>query len=600
MLDPLFASEHGPWRTARVPHMREPMDGASEPWVRQITFVGSTQIGKSEFMNNVIGYYLQHRPSPAMMVLSNDDAARLAGERRIMPMIRSSRALRAELTGRPHDAKRQRITLRRSVLYLRGAHSPTGLASVPVRLVVCDETEKWPDWSGDEASPLSLVRERQRTFYDSLLLLASTPNRRGGIIDREFERGDQRRYYVPCPHCSRYQVFRWAQVRWNSESIKTEKEMREQKAAHYECEHCHAAIDDAQKTAACAAGVWVPEGRNVDEWIATGRAADRTEHRSYHIWAAYSPWLAWWQIVAEFLRCTECGDLMNWVNSWLGELWEDRVTMTDDKAVIACIDRDRDAGEVPDEVRVVTAAIDVQENRLEWMVQGWGLDEESWVIEAGRVPLMADREDWKTLGRILFQRLWGKLPVRCCFVDSRYRREEVMDFCRLWQPTVRMIAGVEREGPELFGTRKLDRHPRTGLPLPNAMLVWTIQVGWFKDLVAGRLARAISDPDVIAGRIHLPNGLPEGWLRQIASEHKVRERSGKKHVMRWVLKAGHLRNEAWDLLVYNAAAARQQFLSLLVSPGRLPDHLRPKGPPPSPPPRKKRPPFQGFSGGGRR
>lgn len=581
VLDPLFTNEHGPWSTKRVPYAREPMDAAADPWVRQVTIMGPTQIGKSEIANNILGFYLQHRPSPAMFVLPNVNASKLAARKRVRPMILASPALSAEMTENRHDFATRDITLRRSSIYMRSAESPTELAAVAVRLVLGDETEKWPKWSGSEANPLSLVRERTRTFYDHVIVLTSTPKVRGGIIDREFERGDQRRYHVQCPHCQKWIVFEWAHVTWDNENVSTPEAMQEAQQAWYQCQHCGGKVDDLQKSAMISRGEWVPRGRDAADWISTGRASDRSEHRSYHLWAAYSPWLTWWRIVAEFLRSkNEPSDMMNFVNSWLAEVWEDRVQNTSDAAVRACIDA-RPARECPDEVLVVTGAVDVQKDRLEWCVQGWGLDEESWVLDAGRIPLMANGGDWEQLGNVLFRSTWGKHMLRSCFIDSRgggkhgaARGDEVLDFVRRWHPVAVMIAGVERDSPEQFAPKKVDRHPRTGAVLQQSLTLWTVNVGWFKDLVAARIAKATAEPDSKAGRIHLPSDLPEGWLDQITSEHKVRERKGNREVDRWVLKPGHLRNEAWDLLIYNAACARHRYVNTLVSPARLPERVQ--------------------------
>lgn len=569
VLDPLFSNEHGPWRTARVPHAREWMDSAAQPWVRQITIVGGTQVGKSEAMNNVVGYYVHHRPSPTMFVLPSEKLCRMAAERRILPMIRSSPALAAELTERKRDAKTLEIALRRSVIYLRSAQSPGSLASVPVRLVIGDETEKWPIWSGDEASPLALVRERTRTFWDHVVMLACTPKLRGGLIDREFRAGDQRRFHVECPHCHAWQPFEWHHVQWDREKIRTADEMRRARQAYYRCPHCRGAIDDHQKHVALQRGVWVPAGRDPVAWIAGEGQTDRAEHRSYHIWAAYSPWLTWWKIVVEWLRSKdEPQELMNFTNSWLAEVWEERVESLGDEAVTACVEA-RSAGVVPEEALVLTAAVDVQKDRLEWCLSAWGLDEESWVVDAGRIPLMPRGEDWHQLAETLFSPKWGKLQVRCVVVDYRGGRgDEVLDFARRHQPVVRMIAGVERDGPDVFAARKIERHPRTGAPLPSSLTLWSVTVGWFKDLVAARLRKAVDAQSTPAGRVHLPNGLPEGWLHQLCSEHKVLERAGKKARERWVLRPGVKRNEAWDLLVYNAAAARMIHVHRLTSDRR--------------------------------
>lgn len=589
-LDPLFSNEAGLWSTDRTPYAREWMDSASEPHVRRITIKASTQVGKTEAMNNVAGYFIHQQPSPAMIVLPRRDDARLAAERRILPMVRASEALRGELTDRAHDIKNREIAFRRSVFYLRAAQSPADLASVPVRLVLGDECDKWPSWTGREASPLALVMERTRTFYDHVVMLASTPTTRAGLIHREWEQGDRRHYWVPCPTCTKAQVLQWRNVRWDNEAIQTEQAMRAAKRAWYQCEHCDAKIDDRQKLDMLGAGWWVPSGQNAHEWKQRRATEDKADHRSYHLWAGYSPWVPWWKLAAEFLRSKDDpARMMNFVNSWLAELWEERVTDTSEAAVAACVEEHRAMFECPDEVQVVTAAIDVQKDRLEWAVQGWGDDEQSWILAAGKTPT------WKELGETLFLTTWGAKQhrIRIAMIDSRHRRDEVFDFARTWNPIVKMMAGVERDSPVPFGTVRVDKHPRTGQLLPNSMTIWTVNVGWFKDLVAARIGKAMEpprddDPAPGAGRIWLPNDLPEGWLTQVASEHKVTERSGSKERARWVLKPGHARNEAWDLLVYNAAAARLIRVDTLRSPGNMP--TRPARPARAPMPQRRRGP----------
>lgn len=558
----MLSAEPGVWRTDRVPYAREWMDGASLRHVRRITIMASTQVAKTETLNNVAGYFIHHDPSPIMLVMPSRETARLAVERRIMPMVRASEALRSELSERMHDTKAREIAFRRCIMYFRSAQSPTDLSSVPVRVVLCDEVDKYPRWSGREASPVALVTERTRTYYDHLIVLASTPTIRAGLIHQEYEKGDQRKFWVPCVHCGAWQVFEWKRVRWDRE-IGGAPDMRRKREAWYECSGCGGAIDDRHKRTMVERGVWVPAARTVEEWLAGAREADRSEHRSYHVWSAYSPWVQWWRIAAEFMEARhDPARMMNFVNSWLAEMWEEQVETTSESSVVACVDQTRASWQVPREVQVLTAAVDVQKQSLHWAIVGWGMDEEHWLVAEGAVST------WDELADVLFRNLYGEgeLPVRCCLVDSRYRREEVMEFCRRWQPA-RMIAGVERDTPLPFSTVKVDRHPRTGAPLPSSMTVWTINVGIFKDLLAHRVATTAAG-NAQAGRLHLPNDLTTARLRELSSEHKVLERSGSKVRMQWVLKPGHHRNELLDLMVYNTAAAKMIRVDVLRSPDR--------------------------------
>lgn len=574
VLEPLFASEPGPWKTNRAPYAREVMDSAALPWVRRVTWMASTQVGKSEAMNNVAGYYLHQRPSPTMFVLPNRDAARLAGERRVLPMVNSSQALRQELTERSHDVKNREMVFKRSVLYMRSAQSPTDLASVPVRLVLADEVDKWPAWAGREAEPLALVQERTRTFHDAVLFVASTPTTRDGIVFREYSLGDQRQFYVPCPHCEHYQTLTFEQVRWDRERITDGNEMRKAREAWYACIQCGERITDQHKRDMLRAGVWCPSDVPLADWRGGLQDEERNEHRSYHLWSAYSPWVTYWRIAAQFLDSV--GDparMMNFTNSWLARVWEERVAHTSDAAVAACVGQ-RARGALPEDAAVLTAAVDVQKDYVVWMVVAWAQDERSYVVDIGQC------NTWEELTAVVTQP-WGEqqLQVRLCNIDSRYRRDEVMQWARQ-HPHVRMIAGVQRDTPVPFSTVRIDRHPRTGKLLQHGMTVWTVSVDMFKDVVAHRLRMAMRTEDgdgANGGDIELPAGLEEAWLRQMSAEHKVVKRARGKMREMWELKPGRKRNEAWDLLVYNAAAARMLRLELLRSdkpPSRKPQQPR--------------------------
>lgn len=580
VLDERFAAEAGRWRTDRAPYAREWMDSATCKWVRRVSIMASTQVGKTEAANNVLGYFVHQQPAPAMLVMPRADDARLAAERRILPMIHASPGLRDELTDRAHDTKAREIAFRRSVLYFRAAQSPADLASVPVRVICGDEIDKWPAWTGKEANPLSLLAERTHTYPRShLIFLTSTPTTRDGLIAREYEDGDQRSFLVPCPHCQTFQALRWRNLHWDRERITTARDMRVERKAWFACERCGGQIEDEHKPAMMRAGVWVPRHYTLEQWLAGAREADRVEHRSYHIWAAYSPWLPWWRVAAEFLSSKdEPSRLMNFTNSWLAEVWEERLDDVGDEAVAACLEQRRQR-EVPPEVQLITGSVDVQKDRLEWSVHGWGLNEETWLLAAGKVTT------WEELAEAVVLSTWGdrKLRPRAVLIDSRYRRDEVIHFARQFAPVVRMIAGVERDSPIPFGTQRLDRHPRTGAVMPG-MQVWTINVGMFKDLAHARLARALEKDAGHTGRIHLPIDLPEDYVKQLSSEHKVRQRSGSRMRTRWTLRPGQQRNEAWDLLVYQIAAARMIRADLLRDDAQLVG--LPAAPTPSSPPRR--------------
>jgi len=535
----MTSSESGNWRTDRVPYAREWMDSANCPWVRQVTICASTQVGKTETLNNVIGYAIDQDPAPIVFVMPRHEDAETVGEMRISPMVDESPALRAHKTDRKHDWNKRRVKFDRCVLYFRSAQSPMDLASVAARWLIGDECDKWPKWSGREAPPWSLALERQRTFYNSVAYLTSTPTTRNGLIWAEMNKGDRRKFYVPCPECDRFQAFRFKQVKW-PKAIDTAAKMEKAREAHYECEHCAAELHDGVKTQMLASGRWVPEGSDPEN-----PEPERNSHRSYHIWAAYSPWLSWWEIAEAFLSAKgNPGKMMNLTNSWFAEPWEEKVEDPKPSLVRACCGGYK-LGTIPGKVKVITAGVDVQKAFIPYVVRGWGDDEESWLLARGRA------ENFEELADALCRTQYGPQPVRLALIDARYRTHEVLEFARANSHFVRMIYGVERSDPRPFSTSKMDRHPITGQPLPRAQMVWHLNVGFFKDLASLRILNGSGNGPQ---SFHLPEDVGETYVSEVSAEHKVIERSGSKMVERWIQKPGHRANHFWDCEIYNFAA----------------------------------------------
>ena len=103
----------------------------------------------------------------------------IAGENRLLPMIRGSQALTAQLSGERWDAKRRRVRFQRCSVHLRSARVPSELASLAARWLFGDEAGKWPEWTEREAAPWELALERTRTFWNSKAFLCSTPTTAG-------------------------------------------------------------------------------------------------------------------------------------------------------------------------------------------------------------------------------------------------------------------------------------------------------------------------------------------------------------------------------------------------------------------------------------
>lgn len=537
------SAEPGPYRTSRTPYVREWQDSAGAPWVHQVTVIASTQVGKTQSLLNVLAYAIAQDPGPITWVMPTREDALEFGENRVQPMVDAAPTLREQMTGERFDSKKRQIKFRRCRILFRSSQVAKELAQYPARWLFADEANKWRLKTMGEAAPFDLARERTRTFWNHRIYIDSTPTVADGLINVEFQRGDKRRYHVPCPHCGTFQVLAWPRVRWDSAEHDTEAKMRSSRAAWYECAGCSKRILDEHKPAMLARGVWVPDDRDIAEWTAGAAAADRTPHRSYHIWAGYSPWLAWWQVVAEFLRSK--GNpitLQNFVNSWLGEPWIEKVEETRPEALRSCVGGYR-RGECPEGVRVITAAVDVQKRWLAYTIRGWGLDMESWLLDHGRAG------EFEQLTPLLFAAAWRGLKVHAVFMDARYRTRECIAFAKR-HPQVALCRGVEFDDPvPLKGGQPIERHPRTGQPI-GTVRAWHLNVQMFKDELAGSIRGAEG-----FGRFHVYDDVDSTYLEEMTAEHKVVVRTDVRERERWVKKAGHLQNHYWDCETYNRALA---------------------------------------------
>lgn len=542
------SSEPGRYSTDRTPYVREWQDSAALPHVHQVTIQKSTQVGGSQALLNVLAYAIAADPGPITWIMPTREDAAEFGENRVQPMVDLIPVLREQLTGERFDAKKRQIRFKRCRLLFRSAVTPKELAQYPARWLFGDEAGKWPAYSQKEAAPFDLARERCRTFYNHRIYLNSTPVHEEGLISVEFQRGDRRRFHVPCPHCKSFQVLKWAQVKWPG-TVQDERAMQDARDAWYECEHCQQKILDEHKAGMLAAGWWCPEDIDPTPHLVDGKLClpdDKAPHRSYHLWAGYSPWLAWWQLAAEFLRSKNTPkSLQNWINSWLGEPWVERVEETKADAVRACAGGYH-RGEVPDQVRVLTAGVDVQKRFLVFAVRGWGAQMESWLLDHGRI------DTFEQLAAVLFGKPWPRgLMVRGVLIDTNYRSGEVIDWARKYPAVVRCGRGVELDTPIPFRTESLERHPRTGAVLPG-LKVWHVNVGIYKDLLAQSVGGGgVAGPD----GFHVYEEIDDMYVNEMSSEQKVMQRTGPRERERWVKKAGHRQNHYWDTEVYNRAIA---------------------------------------------
>ena len=345
------------------------------------------------------------------------------------------------------------------------------------------------------------------------------------MIESQYEESDKRQYFVPCEDCGTVQTLKWSNVKWEKDKPET---------AYYACEACGSVWDDAKRNRSVRKG----------EWVAT---ADFTGVAGFHINGLYSPWTMLADAVRDFLIAKKAPDTLRvFVNTFLAETWEDAGETVGD---IRFDDREEEFGaNIPDEIVVITAGIDVQDDRLELELVGWGRDEESWSLDYK--TLYGDPSTphlWNDLDNILkasYTTESGRqLGIRAACVDSGgHYTQAVYNFVR------------PREGRRIFAIKGMagEQRPLVGRPSKNnigKIKLFTVGTFPIKELIFSRLKIQSSG----AGYCHFPAGRSDEYYQQLANSEKIVTKYQKGFPRREFVKT-RTRNEALDCRVYAYAA----------------------------------------------
>lgn len=526
-LSPEASAEPGRWYTSRAEYLRGIMDAISDASVRQVCVMSSAQVGKTEFILNVIGYHVDRDPAPILCIQPTLQMAQSFSKDRLAPMLRDTPCLRGKVKD-PRTRDSGNTTLHKVFtgghITIAGANSAAGLASRPVRIVLCDEVDRYPSSAGTEGDPIRLAAKRATTFWNAKLVTVSTPTVKGASrIEAEWLSSDQRQFHVSCQHCEGAQTLKWASVRWDEDKPET---------AAYICEHCGVAWTDADRFKAIRAG----------KWIASQPESDIA---GFRLSGLYSPWVPLSEGVRDFLEAKKLPETLRvWVNTYLGETWEEQGDGIDDENLAS---RREQYDSVPDAVHLLTAGVDVQDDRLEIEIVGWGRDEESWSIDHSIIygdP--SAPEIWRDLDAYLNQTFekedGATLPIRAACVDSGgHYTQAVYNFVR------------PREGRRIFAIKGVggEGKPIVGRPSKNnigKVKLFPVGVDTAKELIYARLK--ISKPG--PGYCHFPDHYDDEYFAQLSAEQIVVRFTKGFRRREW--KKVRARNEALDLRVYAVAA----------------------------------------------
>ncbi|WP_426034903.1 phage terminase large subunit family protein [Cypionkella sp. TWP1-2-1b2] len=556
MLGSRASAEPGRYRTARTPYMREIMDALSpSSAVQRIVFMKAAQVGATEAGNNWIGFAIHHAPGPMLAVQPTVELAKRNSRQRIDPLIEESAALRERVKpARSRDAGNTMLSkeFAGGILIMTGANSAVGLRSTPARYIFLDEVDAYPASADEEGDPVSLAEARSLTFaHRRKVFLVSTPTIQGlSRIEREYDASDQRRFFVPCPHCHQFQWLKFERLRW---------EKGRPEAAVYHCEGCERPIAEHHKTAMLEAG----------EWRATATAADPGTV-GYHLSALYSPigWLSWERIVRAWEAAQGSDEAIRaFKNTILGETWVESGEAPDWSRLY---DRRESwkPGIVPAGGLFLTAGADVQKDRIEVDVWAWGRGGTSWLVDHIVIEGGPDHQGaWSELTKLL-DRTWvhqngAQLRLAKLAIDTGYEAPAVYAWSRrqgiAQVAPVKGVEGFNRSSP-VSGPTYVDVTD-AGKRLRRGARLWTVAVSTFKAETYRHLGLPRPTKEELAegvqfppGTVHLPDWVESEWLKQLVAEELVTVRT-KRGFARLEWQKLRERNEALDCRVYARAAA---------------------------------------------
>jgi len=544
------SSESGKYRSSRTPYLREIMDALSpsNP-CQEISVIKGTQLGFTEVGNNWFCFVADMCPGPMMMIFPTLELAKDHSQQKLIPTVDETPRLHGKIrekrsrdSGNPIFSK----DFPGGTLFLSGSNSAASFRSKSIRFLFLDDIDGFEIDVGGEGDPIALAEKRTDTYSSrKKIYRVSTPTIKNiSRIARCYEASDQRHYYVPCPHCGEKQILEFGTkddpfgikftMNVNGEVIK----------AWYLCRFCHQAIEEHHKTKMLANGEWIP-------------AYPGREARGYHLSSLYSPlgWVSWLQICKEFLAAKGRKELLKaWINTRLGLPFEEKGDQPD-WVLLKNRCESYPILTVPPGGKILVAATDVQEDRLEVKVKAYGQGEETWLVYYGRIYGDTEgREVWDQLDIILnrsYPHADGhQMHISTLAVDAGYRTQTVYNYVRFRAPRVIAVKGQSKANKPIISRPTDQDVDWRGVTIKGGVQLWLVGTDTAKSTIYSRLQQ--SDPG--PGTMHFPQGTDDEYFIQLTAEKLVTKFDSRGFPrMEWQKVAE--RNEALDLEVYCYAAA---------------------------------------------
>ncbi len=395
-----------------------------------------------------------------------------------------------------------------------------------------------------------IAHARQTTFNHrkKTLEISSPTTPDESLIWPSYEEGTQEIFDVPCPSCDFYQPLEWPRLKWTLQP----SGLVDPTSVHYVCVACKAQIAPRSRPAMLR--------RARPRATATPTVPRKRSFRIHGLLAAFETWYNLASLFVSYSRITDgalrADKLKTFFNTKLGELWVDqesesfRATILKRAKPYAPEPEKDERGEtpprpwqVPREVGLLVAGMDVQHNRVEVAVVGYGVGETSWLIEytvirgdTSQSAFWAGVEAWRT------QRTWrhesgATLQIRSLTIDASDGTHS---------KTIYAYTGP-RLGMGVYAIKGSTNPGAPLLPLKHTKVkggrLYVCGVNGGMDRLYRRLQMAEPGP----GFVHLNEYANEAFVTQLLSMRRVLDpKSGRR---RWE-KNPNIPNEVPDAMNY--------------------------------------------------
>lgn len=529
------SAEPGQWNTNRAPYQREIMNAVNDSECEEVIIMSSSQIGKTELILNILGYYIDYDPSPIMVIQPTLEMAQTFSKDRLSTMLRDTPVLKNKVKDAKSKDSENTILHKKfpgGHITIVGANSPAGLASRPIKILLCDEVDRYPSSAGTEGSPIELAEKRTTTFWNRKKIKVSTPTIKGvSKIEMEYENSSKEEWCISCPCCQKLQPYEWGRINFLDVTM--------------QCKFCDERFSETE---------W-KEGKG--QYIAKN---ENKKKRGFHLNELASPWKHWEEIIEDYRKAKKVAKensniepLKVWYNTSMGETWEEKGEKADENSLLAR--REYYKADMPEGVLVLTAGIDVQDNRFEIEVVGWGAGYESWGIIYHKIQGDLSRQRiWDELESFLSQEFYFEnnnalLIAISCIDTGGHFTTQTYKFLKSMSCKQKMIYGIKGMGgsgmPLIY---------KTSTNNSENVRIFLLGVDAGKEILMSRL----KIKDIGAGYCHFPinvnKNYDEMYMKGLTSEQRI-IRNNKKGIPEIIwIKQASTRNEALDLRNYATAA----------------------------------------------